>query len=231
MQRPVALMEGETYHVFNRGAHKQRIFIDEVDHRRFQILLLLANSTERIDVGNILTKYQGPALVNLFENEKPDMALVDIFAYSLMPNHFHLVLRQKIEGGISKFMLKVCTGYSMYFNLKHDHSGTLFQGKFKSSHIDTDPYHKWIFAYVHLNPAALIESTWENSGIENTPRAKEFLGGYSYSSYFDYYTAHRPERMILAHQEALQYIDNQKDVNELLATYAHGRVLYPGLEA
>ena len=219
-------MEGETYHVFNRGAHKQPIFIDEQDYRRFQVLLLLANSTEPIDTGNVLTKYQGRTLLNLFEREAPTVRQADIFAYSLMSNHFHLVVRQKIDRGISEFMRKVCTGYSMYFNLRHGHSGTLFQGKFKSSHIDTDPYFSWIFSYVHLNPVSMVEPAWSEKQVKDVRRAQNFIDKYSFSSYPDYYSTERPERKILALEEGRAYVDSKKDVAGLLSDYGRGRVLF-----
>ena len=226
MQRRVPLLCEETYHVFNRGAHKQQIFLDETDYRRFQVLLFLANHSSPVDVGNILSKYQGPSLVKLFEQERPDKNLVDILAYTLMPNHFHLVLKQKSTDGISLFMRKVGTAYSMYFNLKHDHSGTMFQGRFKSNHLGTDPYFQWIFSYVHLNSIAICEPEWEEKKIADLERTKNFLNAYRYSSYFDFSVAERPERNLLAHADALRYLDAKADIETLLRDCARGRVLY-----
>ncbi len=226
MERPTALATGEIYHVFNRGAHKLPIFHDEWDYRRFQILLLLANSTERVDVGNLLTKYQGPSLVNLFDQESPIERLVDILAYSLLPNHFHIVLRQKLDTGVTAFMRKLATGYSMYFNLKHNHSGTLFQGRFKSSHIDSDPYFNWIFAYVHLNPVSVTEPEWKEKGLNDTLRTKDFLGSYAFSSYYDYYIGARAERSILAADEAAQYVESNSSFHALLESYQGGREMF-----
>ncbi|OGG45611.1 hypothetical protein A2673_00025 [Candidatus Kaiserbacteria bacterium RIFCSPHIGHO2_01_FULL_50_13] len=216
----------ETHHLFNRGAHKQEIFLNDVDYMRFQVLLFLANSSKNIDVRNILKRYEGESFVRLFADEHPDQSLVDVLAYSLLPNHFHLVVREKGDGGITTFMRKVCTGYSMYFNLKYDHSGTLFQGPFKSSHIDTDPYFNWIFAYVHLNPVAIVEPKWDEKELQNPARAQKFLDGYKYSSHYDFYVAERPERAILAYDEARQYVEKKADIQALLASYGHGRVLF-----
>jgi len=213
----VPFMEDETYHVFNRGAHKNPIFLEERDFQRFQVLLLLANSTERIDAGNVLNKYQGRSLVKLFEEEGSDERIVDILAYSLLPNHFHLILRQRMPEGISKFMRKLCTGYSMYFNLKYGHSGTLYQGRFKSSHVDTDAHFNWLFAYVHLNPLSLAMPEWKVHGIEDVEVAQHFLDGYPYSSYFDFYVASRPERAILAYEDARHFIDSKNNLIDLAA--------------
>ena len=232
MERREPLLAGETYHIFNRGAHKQPIFLDEVDYRRFQVLLYLANQVCAVDAGNILAKYQGPSLVNLFRLEERDERLVDVYAYSLMPNHFHIVLRQIGDFGVSLFMRKLCTGYSMYFNLKHDHSGTLFQGRFKSNHINSDPYFKWIFAYVHLNPVSILEPNWsKEKELENVSQAKEFLNNYRYSSYWDYYVGERSERAILAYEEATNFIDKNEDLIGLIAESKKRTQLYESFES
>lgn len=227
MLRAMPLVEGETYHIYNRGAAKQKIFFDDVDYRRFVALIFLSNNSENIHLSN-LRKYQGPSLTRVFE-EKVDYALVDVYAYSLMPNHFHLVLQQKTNDGITLFLKRVCTAYSMYFNIKHDHSGTLFQGRFKSSHLDTDPYFKWIFPYVHLNPVSIREPQWQEKGIANPGRAKEFLKNYRYSSFHDYYVGERPERAILAYDEVADLLDKEDDIQDMLVAYKKGRVLHSTL--
>lgn len=214
MLRDTPLIAGETYHIFNRGAHKQRIFTKPQDYRRFQLGLHLANHSRPVLVRDVLEaeKYREP-----FSGFFADKSLVEVLAYSLMPNHFHLVLRQKVEEGITRFMRKVSVGYSMYFNIKYEHSGTLFQGRFKSSHIDSDPYFKWIFSYVHLNPVSTTEPDWKEKGVKNHGRVAEFLREYPYSSYYDYYVRERPERTILAHEEAKDYIDTNEDLIGLIS--------------
>ena len=224
MLRATPLVAGETYHIYNRGAGKQKIFLDATDYKRFLALLLLGNNTENIHLSN-LPKYQGPSLTHVFE-EKVDYSLTDVLAYSLLPNHFHLVIRQKSDDGITSFMKRVCTAYSMYFNLKYGHSGTLFQGRFKSSHLDTDPYFKWIFPYVHLNPVSLVEPQWQENGIIDPMLAKEFLRDYRYSSYRDYYVGERPERAILSYDEVFDLLDTKDDIQDMLAAYAKGKVLH-----
>jgi putative transposase len=223
MLRLTPLQEGETYHVFNRGAHKQLLFTSAADHDRFQLSLYLANHTEAIVVRDIIgsRKYK-----EQFFGYPVDKSLVDVLAYSIMPNHFHLVLKQKKTNGITKFMKKICGGYSMYFNIKYGHSGTLFQGPFKSNHVNTDAYFNWIFAYVHLNPVSLVESKWEEQKLINVARSQRFLDGYKYSSYADYYTGDRPERNILAYSDGKDYMEKREDIRLLLSEYGRGRALY-----
>ena len=208
MQRATPLETGETYHVYNRGAHKMDIFRDDKSRRRFQALLLVCNRKEPAHLSNLLAKYQGPSSIKIFSEEAVplDERLVDIFGYCLMPNHFHLILRQNVDRGITTFMRKVGTAYSMYFNLKYDHSGTLLQGRFKSQHVSSDSYFRWLFQYVHLNPLSIIEPDWKESSLKDEKRALAFLDTYAWSSYFDYARRGRPERKIVTMSDAYENI-------------------------
>ena len=156
--------------------------------------------------------------------------LVDVLAYALMPNHFHLVLKQKIDDGITKFMRKLATAYSMYFNIKYEHSGVLFQGRFKSSHINSGPYFRYIFSYVHLNPLELVEPDWKDGTIRNEKKARKFLADYRYASYFDYCVGERPERVILAYDDAPDFLKEQNDLEEMINDFSKGRALHTNLE-
>lgn len=218
MIRDVPFAVEETYHLYNRGAHKRDIFTCDADRNRFLLLLHLANSSEKINIRSVLQKYKGQTFASIFEEEKPDKSLVDVLAYSLMPNHFHLVLREKSEEGITKFLRKVLTGYSMYFNIIHGHSGVLAQGACKSRHIGDESYFRYIFAYVHLNPLSLAYPHWETTGISDHAGARDFLGEYLYSSFRDYTGGHRSERNILASDDVPEFLTTQNDLDELLAT-------------
>lgn len=167
----------EYYHLYNRGNSKQKIFHDHEDYNRFVSLLYVANSNRQFKT-NLLPK-------NIFSLDR-DKPLVSIGAYCLMPNHFHLLITQSEEGDISKFMQKLSTAYSMYYNKKYERTGGLFEGKFKSEHIGDDRYCKYIFSYIHLNPIKLIDSHWKENGIRNVEQTLDFLKKYKYSSYLDY---------------------------------------------
>jgi putative transposase len=222
MERLVPLTTDETYHIYNRGAHKSAIFTRREDYERFLLLLFLCNGVEPISIRSTLAKYRGRFSVKVFQDGAvlQRKKLVSIHAYSLMPNHFHLVMHQAVDNGVSVFMKKVCVGYSMYFNTKYEHSGVLFQGRFKSSHIDTERYFKHIFSYVHLNPVELIEREWKEEGIRNKNRTRDFLNGYGYSSFYDYSVGPRPERAILSYDDAPDFLKDQNDLEEMLSDYA-----------
>jgi putative transposase len=216
MLRKQPLAEGETYHIYNRGAHKRPIFTSESDYFRFTLLLHLANSKNPVNLRDLFKAYKGRSFADILENEKIDDRLVEILAYSLMPNHFHLVIRQKEEIGVATFMKKLATGYSMYFNAKYKHSGTLFQGRFKSSNIDSEEYFRYIFAYVHLNPLDVFQPNWKTDGIKDKKGVRKFLSNYPHSSFLDYPGSNRPERHILSLNEVPDFLRTQNDLDDLV---------------
>src|SRR3989344_5361141 len=123
--------------------------------------------------------------------------LVDIGAYCLMPNHFHLLVREKEDNGISQFMKKLLTGYPMYIN--------------------NDAYLKYLFAYIHLNPVKINDpSGWKNKTIRRPETAKEFLTNYEYSSYPYYSGRARPSDSILNPKAFPDYFAKQKEFNEFI---------------
>lgn len=152
-RRKHPLVSGEIYHVFNRGINRQRTFTNRVELRRAVTVLgyyrfaqlpvklsklLQLNPEERLKVMDTLTQ--------------EDNKLVSIICFCLMPNHFHLVLRQLIDGGISKYLGNFQNSYTRYFNTRNDRDGSLFLDQFKAVRIETDEQLVHLSRYVHLNP-------------------------------------------------------------------------------
>lgn len=108
----------------------------------------------------------------------------DIGAYCLMPNHFHILVYEKEEKGVSMFMQKLMTAYTMYFNKKYDRTGALFGLSFKAKHVTDDNHLKFLFPYIHLNP---LEAVGDRKNLQR----------YAYSSYPDYLGTDRKEKSIL----------------------------------
>jgi putative transposase len=189
--RTIVLSVGESYHLYNRGVDKRKIYLDEYDYKRFIELMYLCNSSAAINVRDIHRDH-----VSAFEFEKGD-SLIAIGAYCLMPNHFHILAKPIIEGGVTKFMNKLCTSYVMYFNKKYERTGALFQGKFKSEHADTDEYLKYLYSYIHLNPVKLIDSKWKEEGIKDAAKSFDFAASFQYSSLPDYLGQKREEKKII----------------------------------
>lgn len=148
------------YHVYNRGAHKEKIFIDAQDKRKFM---------------EILARYLDPATSSVRSDGVPyEKSPVKLVAYCLMGNHFHLLLYQdENTTDIQQFMSSVTTAYSMYFNIRHKKSGRLFEGPYQAAYIDSDSYLMHITRYIHLNPATYKTYSWsslpEYLGTRHTP--------------------------------------------------------------
>lgn len=114
-----------------------------------------------------------------------------------MPNHFHILLQEVQEGGVSKFMHKVGTSFTMYFNIKRKRVGNVFIKPFRSKHIANDHYLKQVVRYIHLNPAELVEPEWKQGVVQDMRLLKKYIQNYRYSSLPDYQEERRPERVIL----------------------------------
>lgn len=212
MQRRISFAINEYYHLYNRGNDKRVIFKFPNDYNRFVALLYIANSTVPVDISRHFS--EGRTFAELLSVDRVD-TLVDIGAYCLMPNHFHILAREKRVGGISDFMKKLSTAYSMYFNKKHSRTGALFEGRFKAKHANTDNYLKYLFSYIHLNPIKLIDPMWKDNGIQNRDNAREFLNSYRHSSYLDYVNnSERLENRILTKESFPKYFETIKEFDE-----------------
>lgn len=143
--------------------------------------------------------------------------LVSIGAWCLMTNHFHLLIRQEVDGGITKFMRKLGVGYSMFFNIKYQRKGALFGGLFKSKLIGIDDnYMKQLFKYFHLNPLDIEFSGWENIINKLSIDMKKFIESYRYSSYLDYVGTDRVEKNIINPENFPDYFQNSKSFREFV---------------
>ena len=207
MQRSLNFSEGEYYHIYNRGVEKREIFSDCADYHRFILLLDIFNQKKPMSVRDFTEKFQPRGETSGKES------LVDIGAYCLMPNHFHILVKETRAGGISAFMQKLTTGYTMYFNKRYERVGPLFQGAFKARHADTDEYLKYLYSYIHLNPIKLIQSDWKEYGVRDIEKAKKFLEKYQYSSYGDYHVGCAARSHIISKESFPEYFSEQNDFN------------------
>lgn len=219
MQRVDPFVTGEYYHIYNRGIDKREIFKNDNDFKRFVLLLFVANSAKKIFRLDNLMNIQHKKFDEILLIDKGEV-LVSIGAWALMTNHFHLIVKQEVDGGITKFMRKLGTGYSMYFNIKYQRQGALFGGLFKSKLIFQDLHLKHLFGYVHLNPLDINFSGWEELVDKQSPNEwKEFLQNYRYSSYEDYIGAKRPERNIINKGIFPEYFREQNEFQDFIDSY------------
>lgn len=180
MKKP-QFSEGQIYHVYNRGVEKRSIFLSDKDYRRF-----IHNLFESNDEAPVLNSGYNFVVGNesqLKPNKgKKRKLLVDIMIFTLMPNHFHLLLKQRIENGVVKFMQKLGTGYTMYFNKKYNRVGGLFQGSFKAVLVNKQAHFLHLPYYIHTNP---LKHYRGSTSIGNDGVIK-FLESYRWSSFLDY---------------------------------------------
>lgn len=145
--RKTVFANNEYYHIYNRGNDGRGVFLNQYDMDRFFQGMTEFNTTTPI--GSI---YEHTLKRNKFgDSISKSEELVEFIAYCLNPNHYHFIIKQVSDNGIVKFMHKLGLGYSMYFNEKHKKSGSLFQGRYKAIHINSNEYLLHLSAYVNLN--------------------------------------------------------------------------------
>ena len=177
-------MTQDFYHTLNRGVDKRQIFMDKQDYLRFIHNLYELNDEERVETAFHAFK-EDPNLTDIASRKQRKM-LVDILAFCLMPNHYHLLLSPRVEGGIPKFMSKINIGHAKYFNQKYERVGTLFQGRYKQVIVTDETHFLHLPFYIHFNPLDLSHPEWRENKISNPKKALEFLRSYRWSSHLDY---------------------------------------------
>ncbi|KKW40181.1 MAG: hypothetical protein UY89_C0004G0003 [Parcubacteria group bacterium GW2011_GWA1_54_9] len=154
----------EYYHIYNRGNDKMDIFRNTQDYLNFleRLCVLLGMPRGALGIGSELRTAKLRLRLDSFDAE-----VFSLVCYCIMPNHFHLLIRQNDEIPISKLILRLATSYSMYFNAKYGHIGHVFQDRFKATHVNNDRYLRYLSAYIHLNPKVAgltkVASDWEHS--------------------------------------------------------------------
>ena len=200
--RKTSFAVGEYYHLYNRGNNKAEIFFDKEDYDHFIKLLYLCNTVKSIVVRDVGKNHY---------NFDRGNTLVNIGAFCLMPNHFHILVKEKEDGGISSFMKKLGTAYVMYLNTRYERSGGLFESKFKSEHVNNDRHLKYLFSYIHLNPLKLVDKNWKVKGLKDKSKASNYLNSYTYSSLADYIALVRPPATILNREVFPDYFPKPAD--------------------
>ena len=134
------------YHVYNRGVEKRDIFLDDADYTAFLSIIHAYISPPKT---SLQQPVQGRAL-RIREHQLDQE--IQLLAYCLMPNHFHLLVKQKLASSVTNFMRRFLTAYSMYFNERYNRVGSLFQGRFKAKEVEKEEYILHLSRYIHRNP-------------------------------------------------------------------------------
>ncbi len=222
--RKTEFVNGEFYHVFNRGTDKRVIFPERYDFQRFFQGMELFNVIDPIgsiyensfrknpQLGNSVSK-----LTKLKSETKHSQKLVKFICYCLNPNHYHFILQQLVDRGIEKFMHRLGVGFTKYFNQKYQRSGVLFQGPFKAIHIDSNEYLLHLSAYVNLNYKVhrLGNSVSKSSWDEYVGMLRENEKGFCERDIILCQFNTIPEYKEFA-EDALETIRERKDIEHLL---------------
>lgn len=176
-------MVGDLAHVYNRGVEKRKIFLSESDYFRFATDLLFLNNKE----GKIRIRKKNP-LQDIEKVLSKRKKLVEVLKWSLLPNHYHLLLYEVSEGGILEFTKRLGNAYTKYFNTKYrGRSGYLFQNSAKIIPITNNSQFLYIPIYIDLNCIDLIFKDWKNQKNHSLKKALDFLKSYRWSSFRDYF--------------------------------------------
>jgi len=215
--RKTSFAVGEWYHCYSRGVDKRTVYEDEEDYLRFLEQLYLANSDIPLRRDDIIGSRDFEEILTLPRNG----ALVAIGAFCLMPNHYHLALKEIVEGGISSFMQKLGTSYAMYFNWRYDRTGNLFVKPFRSQHVNDDRYFQHLISYLHCNPAELLEPKWKQGRVLNVSILNKKLLEYPYSSLGAYNDKRLPVRAILDDTvfDVVRHIPPKQMIREAIEYY------------
>lgn len=174
-RRITPLVNGEFYHIFNRGVNRQPVFLNKRDYQRLLELTKFYNLVDypiRYSKFLLLAKEERK---KFFETMKNADRLVKIVCFCFMPNHFHFLLRQEKDSGISNFIRNLQISYVRFFNVKHERIGPLFQGQFKAVRIEGEEQLVHVSRYIHLNPFTSF-----------VVKEIEQLEDYRWSSFLDY---------------------------------------------
>lgn len=214
----------DLYHALNRGVDKRVIFLDSQDYARFVHNMYEFN--DNTPAGSVYYSFK-----KLSQKTKADPVvrharkqLVDIHAWCLMKNHYHLLLSERVEGGMSLFLRKLNVGYAKYFNERYERVGTLFQGRTKKIRIENEQQFNYILHYVHLNPLDYLKGAegWrirsKGNNVKNVKMAQTYLEKYRWSSYQDYCGIKNFPSIITTDFFSDFFPDYEKEVSHYLRT-------------
>jgi len=165
--RKTVFADEEIYHIFNRGIDKRLTFTNKREYERGILTLdyyRFKNPPLRLSKAFQLGAEERAVFLEDLKNKSEK--IIEIIGYCLMPNHFHFLLRQKSDNGISKFVSNFTNSYTRFFNLRNKkRQGPLFQGTFKSVHIEDNDQLLHIHRYIHINPVVSFVTDLKN--LEN----------------------------------------------------------------
>lgn len=175
--RYLVFANDQIYHVFNRGVERRLIFTNKREYQRAVDTIWYYRYGQlpmRLSEFFALSKERKTTFLAKLEHDQ--QLSVSILGYCLMPNHFHFIIKQLRDAGVSNFAANVANSYTKYFNTRHKRIGHLFQGPFKAVRVETDEQLLHLTRYVHLNP--FVSFVVKLGDLESYPWSSfsEYLG-------------------------------------------------------
>lgn len=219
--RKIRFVPGEYYHVYNRTILNVPEFKDNKNANRLAQAFLIANSTKSSEAFLLLRNNKDATNNDALEIIKQGEKLVDILCYAIMPDHYHLLVRELKENGVSGFVRKCNISIAKYVNIKNDRRGPLFESRFNAKHANTNEYLLHLSLYIHLNPLDFISGKdWRINKLKNWPIEKEKLLNYPWSSLGAYLDSDHQDLIISGTEIILDQFDNKKDYELFLQDWS-----------
>ncbi|KKP88116.1 MAG: hypothetical protein UR93_C0021G0003 [Berkelbacteria bacterium GW2011_GWA2_35_9] len=205
--RKIELANGEFYHIYNRSIAKYKIFTSDREFQHFIYSFRYYLAPEANLRMSRFTELSTKNQVKILKKRDKKNQKIDIICYCIMPTHFHLLIKQNQDYGITDYLRLVQNSYSHYFNIKHKRSGPLWQGKFKNKQIESDEQLLHLTRYIHLNPSTsgLVDKPqdWCHSSYNEYLNSDEDLCTYKNLFNFDL-------------SEYKKFVNNEKDYQRQL---------------
>ena len=177
--RRTPLVNEEHYHIFNRGVARQPTFLNKNDYKQALLTLSYYRFTSPLVRLSRFKEFSQEERNRIALNMQKKKKFAEIISFVFMPNHFHLLLKQTVNNGISHFLSKFTNSYTKYFNTKYNRVGPVFQGVFKSVHVESDEQLIHLSRYIHLNPVVSAVVDKESLFSYHWSSLPDFLAGKS----------------------------------------------------
>lgn len=221
MLRKEKFVPGEYYHIYSRTILNTPEFKNNKNANRLEQAFLISNSTKSTEAYQFLRNNQDVPFKKVLEILDKGEKLVDILCYAIMPDHYHLLVREIKENGITNFVRSCNTSIAKYINIKNDRRGPLFESRFKSKHVNSNEYLLHLSLYIQLNPLDfLIGKEWRVHELLNWREAKNKLFNYQWSS-LKYFLNNNSKNSILSGTEIIKnQFDNEKEYEIFLSEWS-----------
>lgn len=213
----------EYYHIYNRTIMNVPIFKNDQNANRLKQSMLFANSTISSKIFQFLRdseKSSETKFIEAIKLSKEGEKLVDILCYAIMPDHYHILVKERVDGGIINFVRKCDISITKYINTKNKRRGPIFESLFKSKHVNSNEYLTHLSTYIHLNPLDIISGKeWRNHKLKNWGKIRKKIIDYPWSS-LKLFLEDKSDPVVSGEKSILGQFKNKKDYESFLCEWS-----------